>query len=80
MAPLLLGAAMLCCGALGLWSRAASLVLLALSALWLYLDVRPEGAVLWRFGEGHGLVLADLWGCLGLLVGAALFLRGPGRR
>ncbi|HET7327776.1 MAG TPA: hypothetical protein VFJ14_10895 [Nocardioidaceae bacterium] len=78
---LALGAAMVLLGAAGIrWTRLASLLLVGLSVLWLYLDVRPEGPVLWKVSHGHGLVLADLWGLLGVLVGAALIVRGPGRR
>lgn len=76
-----LGAAMLAAGAAGYaWSRTASLLLVLLSAYWLYTDVHPEGPLLWKVSDGNGLVLADLWGVLGLVVGALLLVRGPRRR
>jgi hypothetical protein len=68
-------------GVLGLTSsRTASLVLVLASVGWVYADVQPEGAVLIEISAHRGVVLADLYGIVGALVGVALFVRGPGRR
>jgi len=71
---------MLVTGVLGcIWSRLASLALVVLSLTWVYVDVQPEGVVLWEVTPHQGLVAADLAGLAGLLAGAALLVRGPSR-
>jgi uncharacterized membrane protein HdeD (DUF308 family) len=81
MTTLALGAAMILAGALGYARfRLASLLLVFLSVAWLVLSVRPEGPILWTVTPEHGLVLADLWGLLGLVVGGVLLRRGPVRQ
>ncbi|MGH3386317.1 MAG: hypothetical protein ACRDO1_17195 [Nocardioidaceae bacterium] len=80
MTALLFATAMLGLAVVGaVWSRLGSLLLVAASAAWVVGDVRPEGPVLWSITDTHGVVLADLWGVLGLLVGGALLVRGPVR-
>lgn len=62
------------------WSRVASLILVVASLGWVHADVQPEGAVLLEITGDHGIVLADLYGLFGVVVGTALLVRGPGRR
>ncbi len=62
------------------WTRLGSLLLIALSAVWIAVSVRPEGPLLIRLTEGHGIVTADLVGVVGLCAGSALLVRGPGSR
>lgn len=61
-------------------SRIGALLLMVLSVAWLVLSVRPEGPVLWTVVPEHGLVLADLWGLLGLGLGVLLLVRSQRRR
>ncbi len=78
---LLLGAAMLVAAGIGFaGSRTAAVLLIVLSVVWLVLSVRPEGPILWTVTPEHGLVLADLWGLLGLVVGGVLLVRSRRRR
>ncbi|MPZ94475.1 MAG: hypothetical protein GEU96_06025 [Propionibacteriales bacterium] len=80
MTALLFATAMVALAVVGaVWSRLGSLLLVVASAGWIVADVRPEGPVLWSITDSHGVVLADLWGVLCLLVGGALLVRGPGR-
>jgi hypothetical protein len=70
MTTLALGAVMLVAAVLGFARyRLASVLLVVLSAFWIAVSVRPEGPILWSITPDHGVVLADLWGLLGLIVG-----------
>ena len=81
MTTVLLGAVMLAAGGLGYArSRGAAVLLVVLSVLWIAVSVRPEGPILWTITPQHGVVLADLWGLAGLIVGVVLVVRGPARR
>ena len=78
---LLLWAAMLMAAGIGFaGSRTAAVLLIVLSVAWLVLSVRPEGPILWTVTPDHGLVLADLWGLLGLVVGGVLLVKSRPRR
>jgi hypothetical protein len=80
MTTLALGAVMLAAAGLGYArSRVAAVLLVVLSAFWIAVSVRPEGPILWSITPDHGVVLADLWGLLGLIVGVVLVVRGPAR-
>ena len=75
MTTLALAATMLVAAGLGARSRVAAVLLVALSVLWIAVSVRPEGPILWTITAHHGVVLADLWGLLGLVVGVVLLAR-----
>ncbi len=78
MTTLALGATMLVAGGLGYARfRFASMLLVVLSVFWIAVSVRPEGPILWSITPDHGVVLADLWGLLGFVVGVVLVVRGP---
>lgn len=78
---IVLAALIVAAGTLHVMGRAGPWVLAAISLLWLRVNHRVEGAVLWRITEDHGLTAADLaaFAGLGLAVWALWRMRRRAR-
>ena len=73
----LLSCAMVLAAFVALKSRPAAAVLILLSLVWLIVDKRFEGPLLWRLDRAHGLVAADIPGLIAGLIGLVLLVASP---